>query len=197
MMFLSDGMKIIPCAFCHRPGHPQHGLCRGGGDYRRARALDYGTLSIPRSVSQSGCLLAIKQHLGNLIDKWNPDEMAVERIIYVQSHQTAITMGAAKAAVVIAAAEAGLRIMEYSPKSVKLSVVGARGRSKNAGRLHGAGSFGTRETPESDAADALAIGLTHLFSADPLKAPHDGEEIHLAVMRDECKNRTCSPRIEI
>ena len=89
------------------------------GDYRRARALDYGTLSIPRSVSQSGCLLAIKQHLGNLIDKWNPDEMAVERIIYVQSHQTAITMGAAKAAVVIAAAEAGLRIMEYSPKSVK------------------------------------------------------------------------------
>ena len=94
------------------------------GDHRRACALDYGTLSIPRSVSQSGCLLAIKQHLGNLIDKWEPDEMAVERIIYVQSHQTAITMGAAKAAVVIAAAEAGLRIMEYSPKSVKLSVVG-------------------------------------------------------------------------
>ena len=38
------------------------------GDYRRARALDYGTLTIPRSVSQSGCLLAIKQHLGNLGD---------------------------------------------------------------------------------------------------------------------------------
>ena len=94
------------------------------GDHRRACALDYGTLSIPRSVSQSGCLLAIKQHLGNLIDKWEPDEMAVERIIYVQSHQTAITMGAAKAAVVIAAAEAG-----------------------------------------------------------PLEGPHDGEEIHLTVMR--------------
>ena len=54
------------------------------GDHRRACALDYGTLSIPRSVSQSGCLLAIKQHLGNLIDKWEPDEMAVERIIYVR-----------------------------------------------------------------------------------------------------------------
>ena len=87
------------------------------GDYRRARALDYGTLTIPRSVSQSGCLLAIKQHLGNLIDKWNPDEMAVERIIYVQSHQTAITMGAAKAAVVIAAAEAGRKYIDcYSPQ---------------------------------------------------------------------------------
>ena len=162
-----------------------------------ARALDYGTLSIPRSVSQSGCLLAIKQHLGNLIDKWNPDEMAVERIIYVQSHQTAITMGAAKAAVVIAAAEAGLRIMEYSPKSVKLSVVGARGRSKNAGRLHGAGSFGTpgnagircRRRPGDRPHPPLLCG--------PFEGPHDGEEIHLAVMRDERKNRTCSPRIEI
>ena len=134
------------------------------GDYRRARALDYGTLSIPRSVSQSGCLLAIKQHLGNLIDKWNPDEMAVERIIYVQSHQTAITMGAAKAAVVIAAAEAGLRIMEYSPKSVKLSVVGRGAAQKTQVAFMG------MNAQRYDAADALAIGLTHLFSADPLKA---------------------------
>ena len=136
------------------------------GDYRRARALDYGTLTIPRSVSQSGCLLAIKQHLGNLIDKWNPDEMAVERIIYVQSHQTAITMGA----VVIAAAEAGLRIMEYSPKSVKLSVVGRGAAQKTQVAFMVRALLELRETPESDAADALAIGLTHLFSADPLKA---------------------------
>ena len=106
------------------------------GDHRRACALDYGTLSIPRSVSQSGCLLAIKQHLGNLIDKWEPDEMAVERIIYVQSHQTAITMGAQKAQVAFMVRA----LLEL------------------------------RETPESDAADALAIGLTHLFAADPLKA---------------------------
>ena len=134
------------------------------GDYRRARALDYGTLTIPRSVSQSGCLLAIKQHLGNLIDKWNPDEMAVERIIYVQSHQTAITMGAAKAA------EAGLRIMEYSPKSVKLSVVGRGAAQKTQVAFMVRALLELRETPESDAADALAIGLTHLFSADPLKA---------------------------
>ena len=133
------------------------------GDYRRARALDYGTLTIPRSVSQSGCLLAIKQHLGNLIDKWNPDEMAVERIIYVQSHQTAITMGAATA-------EAGLRIMEYSPKSVKLSVVGRGAAQKTQVAFMVRALLELRETPESDAADALAIGLTHLFSADPLKA---------------------------
>jgi len=157
------------------------------GDYRRARALDYGTLSIPRSVSQSGCLLAIKQHLGNLIDKWNPDEMAVERIIYVQSHQTAITMGAAKAAVVIAAAEAGLRIMEYSPKSVKLSVVG-RGAAQKTQVAFNAG-IRCRRRPGDRPHPPLFCG--------PFEGPHDGEEIHLVVMRYECKNRTCSPRIEI
>ncbi|MFR1412550.1 MAG: hypothetical protein ACLSUW_09795 [Akkermansia sp.] len=45
------------------------------GDYRARPGLWNAYHS--RSVSQSGCLLAIKQHLGNLIDKWNPDEMAV------------------------------------------------------------------------------------------------------------------------
>lgn len=156
------------------------------GDYRRARALDYGTLTIPRSVSQSGCLLAIKQHLGNLIDKWNPDEMAVERIIYVQSHQTAITMGAAKAAVVIAAAEAGLRIMEYSPKREAFRRR-ARGRSKNAGRLHGAGSFGTPGNAGIRCRRRSGDRPHPPLLCGPFEGPHDGEEIHLAVMRDERK----------
>ena len=145
------------------------------GDHRRACALDYGTLSIPRSVSQSGCLLAIKQHLGNLIDKWEPDEMAVERIIYVQSHQTAITMGAAKAAVVIAAAEAGLRIMEYSPKSVKLSVVGRGAAGARPAGTPGNAGIRCRGRPGDRPHAPLLRG--------PLEGPHDGEEIHLTVMR--------------
>ena len=164
------------------------------GDHRRAHALDYGTLSIPRTVSQSGCLLAIKQHLGNLIDKWEPDEMAVERIIYVQSHQTAITMGAAKAAVVIAAAEAGLRIMEYSPKSVKLSVVG-RG-AKGASRLHGARPAGTpgnagircRGCPGHRPHPPLCRG--------PLEGPHDRAEIYLRSRSQIRKTKDQRPKSE-
>lgn len=154
------------------------------GDHRRACALDYGTLSIPRSVSQSGCLLAIKQHLGNLIDKWEPDEMAVERIIYVQSHQTAITMGAAKAAVVIA--RGGSRTADHGILSQKRETLCCRagGRSKSAGRLHGARPAGTpgnagircRGCPGDRPHPPLRRG--------PLEGPHDGEEIHLTVMRD-------------
>ena len=94
--------------------------------------------------------------------------MAVERIIYVQSHQTAIMMGAAKAAVVIAAAEAGLRIMEYSPKSVKLSVVGRGAAQKTQVAFMVRALLELRETPESDAADALAIAICHARSATSL-----------------------------
>ncbi len=140
------------------------------GDHRKARALEYGTYSIPARVPQSGCLLAIKQYLEALIEKWQPDELAIERIIYVQSHQTAITMGAAKAAVVIAAAEAGLKIMEYSPKSVKLAVVGRGAAQKTQVAFMVRALLELRETPTPDAADALAIAMTHLFASDPLKA---------------------------
>ncbi len=62
------------------------------GHAREARALEYGTLSIPQSRSQSECLLLIHERIGELITSWQPDELAIEQIIYVQSHRTAITM---------------------------------------------------------------------------------------------------------
>lgn len=167
------------------------------GDYRRARALDYGTLTIPRSVSQSGCLLAIKQHLGNLIDKWNPDEMAVERIIYVQSHQTGHHDGGGQGG--RGHCRGGSRAAYYGifPQKREAFRRRARGRSKNAGRLHGAGSFGTPGNAGIRCRRRSGDRPHPPLLCGPFEGPHDGEEIHLAVMRDERKNRTCSPRIEI
>ncbi len=51
--------------------------------------------------------------------------MAVEAVIYVQSYQTAITLGAARGAVILAAAMRGLPVHEYAPRRVKQAVVGA------------------------------------------------------------------------
>ena len=78
------------------------------GDHQNAKALDYGVISIPAKIPQSGALEAICSGIKNLIKKWEPDEVAVEGIIYVQSHRTAISMGAARAAALIAAADCGL-----------------------------------------------------------------------------------------
>lgn len=140
------------------------------GDPRKPVVLDFNVISIPKSIPQSAALAAVRTHLTNIILKYQPEEVAVEGIIYVQSHQTAISMGAARAAALIAAADHGLRIYEYSPKKVKMAVVGKGTADKQQVAFMVRALLGLAETPPSDAADALAIGMAHLQASDPLKA---------------------------
>jgi crossover junction endodeoxyribonuclease RuvC len=108
--------------------------------------------------------------LVNVILQFKPDEVAVEGIIYVQSHQTAISMGAARAAALIAAADHGLAIYEYAPRKIKMAVVGRGTADKSQVAFMVRALLGLAETPPPDAADALAIALAHLQASDPLKA---------------------------
>ena len=140
------------------------------GDHRNASALEYGTLSLPQKLPQSRCLLAIHEKVCSLIEQWHPDELAIEGIIYVQSHRTAITMGSARAATVLAAARYDLPIMEYPPTCVNLATVGRGGAGKQHVAFMMRAMLRLTETPAPDAADALAIGFTHLAATDPLKA---------------------------
>ena len=91
-----------------------------------------------------------------------PDCCALESVIYVQSYKTAILLGAASGAAILAAAENGLPVFEYSPKRIKQSTVGRGSAGKNQVAFMVRALLGLTETPDADAADALAIGLTHL-----------------------------------
>jgi len=127
-----------------------------------ARALEYGVITNKRNVLPSGCLVAIRQGIVELVAKHSPDCCAVEGVIFVQSYKTAITMGAARGAALAAAAEHGLPIFEYAPTSVKMAVVGRGGAKKQQVAFMVRALLGLKSTPQADAADALAIGLTHL-----------------------------------
>ncbi|MDG1976877.1 MAG: crossover junction endodeoxyribonuclease RuvC [Akkermansiaceae bacterium] len=140
------------------------------GDQTSAKALDFGVISIPQRIKQSGALEAVCNGVRNLIEKWQPDEVAIEGIIYVQSHRTAISMGAARAAPLIAAASFGLKVYEYSPKKVKKAIVGKGTADKNQVAFMIRALLGLDETPPSDAADAMAIALAHLQASDPRRA---------------------------
>ena len=140
------------------------------GDARHPKVLTFDVISIPARLPQSAALSAIRTHLVNVIQTYQPDEVAVEGIIYVQSHQTAISMGAARAAALIAAADHGLRVYEYAPRKVKMAVVGKGTADKSQVAFMVRALLGLAETPPPDAADALAIALAHLQAADPLKA---------------------------
>ena len=140
------------------------------GEARHPKVLTFDVISIPGKIAQSAALSAIRTHLAAVIQTYQPDEVAVEGIIYVQSHQTAISMGAARAAALIAAADHGLRVYEYAPRKVKMAVVGKGTADKCQVAFMVRALLGLAETPPPDAADALAIALAHLQAADPLKA---------------------------
>ena len=132
----------------------------------KVRALEYGAIQNPAKLLASSCLVAIHDRLEAVIQRHEPECMAVEAIIFVQSHRTAITLGAARGAAILAAARRGLPLFEYSPTDVKQAVVGRGGASKDQVAFMVRALLGLTETPQADAADALAIGLTHFQSHD-------------------------------
>jgi crossover junction endodeoxyribonuclease RuvC len=126
------------------------------------RCLEYAVVRNPPALSQQGCLVAIHEALKTSIEKFNPSALAIEKVIYVQSFATAILLGSARGVAVLAAAQKGLSIHEYPPRRVKQAVVGRGAASKDQVVFMIRALLGLAENPPSDAADALAIGLTHL-----------------------------------
>jgi crossover junction endodeoxyribonuclease RuvC len=128
----------------------------------KPRSVYFGTIHNASAMRSSSCLVAIRDRLGELIRAHEPDCCALESVIYVQSYKTAIVLGAARGAAILAAAENGLPVFEYSPRRIKQSTVGRGAAGKNQVAFMVRALLGLTETPDPDAADALAIALTHV-----------------------------------
>jgi len=126
----------------------------------------FGTIHNASSMRSSACLVAIRDRIIELIREHEPDCCALESVIYVQSYKTAIVLGAARGAAILAAAENGLPIFEYPPNRIKQATVGRGAAGKNQVAFMVRALLGLTVTPDPDAADALAIGLTHLRTAE-------------------------------
>ncbi len=132
----------------------------------KVRCRHFGVVKNPPKLTISGCLVAIHERLSDVIKEFSPEVMAIESVIYVQSYPTAITLGSARGAALLAAAQKGLAIHEYAPRRVKQAVVGRGGAQKEQVGFMIRALLGLTVTPPPDAADAMAIGLTHFQSAD-------------------------------
>jgi crossover junction endodeoxyribonuclease RuvC len=138
----------------------------------KTRCLEYGVIRNHPALTQEGCLVAIHETLGEVIERHLPLSLAIEKVIYVQNYATAILLGSARGAAILSAARRGLSVHEYPPKRVKLAVVGRGAATKDQVAFMIRALLGLTETPPSDAADAIAIGLTHLKAlASPLIMP--------------------------
>jgi crossover junction endodeoxyribonuclease RuvC len=128
----------------------------------KPRAVAFGSIPIPAAISQPVALAEIVRVLREVIEEHHPDEAAVESVIYAQSFKTAIVMGSARGAVMVAVAQAGLSLVEYPSRLVKKAATGMGGAQKAQVGFMMRAMLGLTATPQADAADALAVALTHL-----------------------------------
>jgi len=137
----------------------------GFGIIRIARpcpeTLIHGTISCSQSWERSRCLVRIVQTLRDVLKKFQPTICVVEGIFYAQNLQTAMIMGEARGAALSAIGEAGLEIYEIAPRKVKQSIVGYGAAQKIAVAKMVQRMLALSEIPAPDAADALALALTH------------------------------------
>ena len=127
----------------------------------KVRSIEYGIIRNRPEIATSSCLVAIRDRLAELIQRHEPDSAAIESTIYVQSFKTAITLGAVRGAAIVAMAERGVPIYEYAPRRVKAAATGRGGAQKAQVGFMMRAMLGLTENPPPDAADALAIALTH------------------------------------
>ena len=118
-----------------------------------------------------GRLRKIYHFLQTLIKKHKPDVLAVESLFFSTNVKTAFDVGAARGVILLAGEEAGIPIFQYTPLQVKSSLTGYGKAEKNQIQFMVTKILHLKEIPKpDDAADAVAIALTHLFHhPNPLK----------------------------
>jgi len=113
------------------------------------------------------CLGRINGAVGELLDGYAIDAVAVEQTIYVQNFQTAQILGAARGAAIAAAAVQEKPIFEYAPLRIKQAVVGAGRASKEQVARTVMGLTGLGAALQYDESDATAVALCHAFTYVP------------------------------
>jgi crossover junction endodeoxyribonuclease RuvC len=125
------------------------------------RVLAQGTIRCPASWEHSRCLVKITQGLRETLREHHPTVCVIEGLFFAQNLQTALIMGEARGASLATVAEAGLEIYEIATRKVKQAIVGYGAAQKLAVAKMVQRLLCLPELPEPDAADALALALTH------------------------------------
>jgi len=108
-------------------------------------------------------LLEIFQDIQGLIQEFHPHDMAIEELFFGRNVTTAITVGQARGAALLAAAQAGLEVSEYTPAEVKQAITGYGNAEKQQMQEMVRQTLDLAEIPRpDDAADGIAIAICHL-----------------------------------
>lgn len=127
----------------------------------RLTAVAYGVIRVPPAAGGAAARLRLlHRRAAEVIAAHRPDCVAVEELFFSRNVRTALAVGQARGVLLLAAAEAGLPVVEYTPNEVKLAVTAYGGAGKRQVQLMVRALLGLAETPRpDDAADALAVAV--------------------------------------
>jgi crossover junction endodeoxyribonuclease RuvC len=145
------------------PGTSAIGLACVAGNAMRARLIWATTVRTGANAPAPERLQHIYRAVGEAIGTYDPEALALERLMWGRNIGSAMEVARASGAVMVAAAEAGVRVDEYAPLEVKMAVTGVGNASKEQVRKGLGLILGAEAVPrEPDAADAVAVALCHL-----------------------------------
>jgi len=137
-----------------------YGLIESVG--RETQAVDYGTIRLPERLELPERLCMLAGGLRQVLDRFSPDEAAVEDVFTQKNMRSALVLAHVRGAAMLSLAEAGVPVASYSPATVKNSVVGHGSANKEQVRQMVSVLLGVRETIDPlDVSDALAVALCH------------------------------------
>lgn len=156
-------------------------------DCKSLKSIDFGWIKTPKENSCGSRLVQIFDELTTLIEKHNPDVLAIERLFFFINHKTAMAVSESIGVIKMAAEKKSLPVVSYSPPDVKLTVAG-NGRAdkkeikKSVLKILNVRSPKKKKTHFDDLADALAVAICYarknvLVSEKDLKTnPKGGEK---------------------
>jgi crossover junction endodeoxyribonuclease RuvC len=145
------------------PGSDTTGYGVIDSDGRRYALVEYAGIRAPKHLSFAARLLAISRALEEVIERLSPHACAVEDTFYAVNVKSALKLGQARGAVLVAAARAGVEVFEYSPLEIKSALVGYGRAEKKQVQEMVRVLLGMKNVPEPlDASDALAVAICHV-----------------------------------
>ncbi len=125
----------------------------------------YGTIQTPAGMPAEQRLSLLFHQMKELLVSHRPDGCAVEKLYFQRNISTALAVGQARGVVLLSISEAGLPVAEYTPNEVKQAVAGYGSAGKKQVQEMVRVLLALPEIPQpDDAADALAIAITHLHT---------------------------------
>lgn len=131
---------------------------------RKVEYVDMGVVNLKKIADHFLTLNTIFKEVSAIIEKYCPDELAIEAPFYGKNVQVMLKLGRAQGAAISGALQRGIPIFEYAPRSIKLAVTGKGAASKEQVALMAQKELGINIPQDYlDATDALAIALCHHY----------------------------------